>query len=413
MSRPSTQSLRIVVTGLIAQHPSLAGMTWHYLQYLAGLKQLGHDVWYFEDSGEWPYTLDGGTTGQDWVARDGAANIEHLDRVMTRFGLGDRWAYRLATSSEWFGLAPITRREVMQSADLLLNVSGSLERPEEYAATIRAAYIDSDPVFTQIKFALADIHAGFRDRVDAHHVHFTFGERLKGRAPETGHVWHPTRQPILLSEWTCEYAHRNVYTTVMAWTSYPPVEYCGQLYAQKDVEFGRFLDLPSHLASARLEVAMNGTHHRNWENAARACTATAVAGGNGTVGLLASSGWQVVEPADVCGSLDTYRSYVQTSKGEWSVAKNGYVMGQVGWFSERSACYLAAGRPVIVQDTGFGEVLPTGLGIVPFSTPTEAAIALRTVEANYSKHSQAARDIAEAYFDSSSVLNRLLESAFA
>jgi hypothetical protein len=127
--------------------------------------------------------------------------------------------------------------------------------------------------------------------------------------------------------------------------------------------------------------------------------------------LLAHKGWCLVDPAVVCPDLDSYRHYIETSKAEWSVAKNGYVVGQAGWFSCRSACYLAAGRPVIVQDTGFGAVLPVGAGLLSFTTVEEAVAAIRDVEANYERHTQAARGIAEAYFDADQVLTRLVEEA--
>src|SRR5262245_34507537 len=144
---PMDSSLRIIVTGLIAQHPTLGGVAWDYLQYAAGLARLGHDVYYFEDSGEWPYNLDGGPTGNDWVARDCTSNVEHLANIMSRFGLAERWAYRFPINSQWFGLPDGKRTAVLDSADLLINVSGTLEHPHQYREVARLAYIDSDPVF--------------------------------------------------------------------------------------------------------------------------------------------------------------------------------------------------------------------------------------------------------------------------
>ena len=128
----STERLRVIVTGLIAQHPSLGGVAWDYVQYAAGLRRLGHDVYYVEDSGEWPYTLDGGPSGNESVARDCSSNVAHLASVMERFGLADRWAYRFPIEPRWFGLSDTKRREILTSADLLINVSGSLEHPTDY-----------------------------------------------------------------------------------------------------------------------------------------------------------------------------------------------------------------------------------------------------------------------------------------
>src|SRR5437867_10873649 len=146
----TSSRLRIIVTGLIAQHPLLAGVTWDYLQYVLGLQRLGHDVYYFEDSGQWPYTPDGGASGSDWIAYDCAPNVEHLAQVMSRFGLADRWAYHFPIKPRWFGLPSGKRRGVIESADLLINVSGTLRRPADYRRVPRPGYTDSAPLLTQI-----------------------------------------------------------------------------------------------------------------------------------------------------------------------------------------------------------------------------------------------------------------------
>ena len=178
----------------------------------------------------------------------------------------------------------------------------------------------------------------------------------------------------------------------MNWTSYKPVTYNGRSYGQKDVEFKRFIDLPALVAPTVLEIALNeGKTNRAPRD------------------LLAYKGWRVVDPAKVCPDFDRYRQYIVSSKAEWSIAKNGYVEGQAGWFSCRSACYLAAGKPVIVQDTGFGAVLPVSEGILAFRTVEEAATAIHEVQHNYVRHAHAAYAIAEQYFDSSKVLNRLID----
>lgn len=380
--------LRIIVTGLIAQYP-LGGVTWDYLQYVLGLTRLGHDVYYVEDTGQWPYNPGAGGLGKDCDF-----NIQYLAAVMSRYGLADQWAYRFPWQSQWFGISDAKRKEVIQSADLLVNVSGSLEHPEQYRQVRRMAYIDSDPVFTQIKLARGQL--GFRKWIDMHDVHFSFGECLSAKVPETGHQWRPTRQPIVLSEWRPQESFREVFTTVMNWTSYKPVMYGEKCYGQKDLEFLRFQELPSLVAPTALEIAVNAGKTRRTPRQ-----------------LLAHKGWRVVDPAEVCPDLDSYRVYIESSKAEWSVAKNGYVRGQPGWFSCRSACYLAAGKPVAVQDTGFSNVLPVGEGLVPFSTVEEAAAAIRKIQENYKRHAKAAREIAEGYFAADKVLNQLLDVALA
>jgi hypothetical protein len=378
--------LRIIVTGLIAQYP-LGGVTWDYFQYVLGLAQLGHDVYYVEDTGQWPYNPAEGGLGKGCDF-----NVEYLAGIMSRYGLAERWAYRFPWQSQWFGLSEAKRGEVFRSADLLINISGTLERPEEYRQVRRLAYIDSDPVFTQVKLARGQLD--FRKWIDAHDVQFSFGESLSSLVPETGHRWRPTRQPIVLSEWHPDTPYRQVFTTVMNWTSYKPVVYGNRSYGQKDVEFMRFRELPSLVAPAVLEIAVNAGKTRRTPRQ-----------------LLAHKGWRVVDPAEVCPDLDTYRQYIESSKAEWSVAKNGYVLGQPGWFSCRSACYLAAGRPVAVQDTGFSAVLPVGEGLLAFRTTAEAVAAIQEIEANYARHAKAARELAAEYFDAANVLTQLIDEA--
>jgi hypothetical protein len=402
--------LRIVVTGLITQHPTLGGVAWDYVQYAAGLARLGHDVFYLEDSGEWPYSLDGGPTGNDWVRRDPSENLVHLQAVLSRYGLGEKWAYRFPLDSRWFGLTDLKRREVIASADLLVNVSGTLEHPGQYRAIPRLVYIDSDPVFTQIKLQLKDSQRAFRERFEGHDVFFTFGDGIPELDQER--TWNVTRQPILLGEWR-DAPHGQVYTTVMSWTSYKPLRFEGQDYGQKDVEFARFIELPSKTPTG-LEVAMGGAHHADWETGKAELpeTTAELLRENPRLTpaeLLSRNGWRVVDALQRCGTPDAYHKYITSSKAEWSIAKNGYVRGQSGWFSCRSACYLAAGRPVVVQDTGF--TLPAGEGILKFSTLEQAVDAIREVEAIYPRHARAARSLAEEYFNSDKVLGELIEAA--
>ncbi len=384
--------LRVIVTGLIAQYP-LGGVTWDYLHYVLGFARLGHDVYYLEDTGQWPYNPVAGGLGLDC-----AYNVDYLAKVMSRFGLDDRWAYHFADkarqTSEWFGLSDLDRAAVVESADLLIDLSCALEQCERYRRVSRLVLIDTDPVFTQIKLARGQ--RDFAAQVDAHDVHFSFGECLSDRIPQTGHRWRATRQPIVLSEWRPAATPRRVFTTVMNWTSYRPVAYGGRSYGQKDVEFMRFLELPGLVAPTVLEVAVGPGKTRRTPR-----------------DLLTHKGWRVVDPARVCPDVDSYRDYIQSSLAEWSVAKNGYVVGRPGWFSCRSACYLAAAKPVIVQDTGLGTILPVGQGILTFDTLKEAAEAIREVESDYDRHARAAREIAETCFDSGKVLSRLLEEALA
>jgi hypothetical protein len=409
-------SLRIVVTGLIAQHPLLGGISWHYLQYVLGLRRLGHEVYYFEDSGQWPYNFDGGATGNDWTSYDCSENVTYLNSLMRRFGLENRWAYRFPIGDQWYGLSDNKRTEILKRADILLNVSGSLEFPDNYRQVRRLVYIDTDPVFTQVKLARGE--QDFCNRVDAHDVHFSYGECLSASIPRTGHNWQPTRQPIVLSEWHPSNTPRNGFTTVMSWTSYKPLAYADKTYGQKDLEFYRFLDLPRKVNPVKLELSLSNIEHVNWRTRTDNMPPEVLELMKGKSewnarDLLTRAGWNVVDATETCRDLDSYRNYIHSSKAEWSVAKNGYVQGQPGWFSERSACYLASGRPVVVQDTGFPAVLPVGEGILAFKTLEEAIGSIEEVEANYARQAKAARAIAEEYFNSEKVLTRLIEEALA
>lgn len=380
----TTSRLRVVVTGLLAQYP-LGGTAWDYLQYPVGLDRMGHDVYYVENTGLWPFNPH-----ERGVSKECDDNVRHLSRIMQRFGLGDRWAYCFPWNDQWFGMSDRRRAEVLATADVFINVSGVWRDPVRLReqTSARMIFIDSDPVFTQLKLARGQVD--FQRSVDAHDVHFSFGEAHSDRVPVTGHAWLPTRQPVLLDEWPVADVVRDEFTTVMNWTSYSSIEFEGVNYGQKDIEFRRFLDLPAAVVPIRLEIAMN----RGKNNQA-------------PLGLLRHRGWTIVDPADVCSDLDSYRRYVATSRGEWSIAKHGYVAGAPGWFSCRSACYLAAGRPVVVEDTGSASI-PTGEGVVTFSTPQEAVEGLRAVDSDIRRHARAAREIAGEYFDSARVLGDLL-----
>ena len=383
--------LRVIVSGLIAQYP-IGGVTWDYVQYLLGLVAEGHDVYYLEDSEQWPYDPRERGSGTD--AR---YNADYLARAMARFGMGERWAYRLPEHTlpggvqrpeVWYGLSPERRREVIETADLLINVSSGIGNPGRYRDIPALVYVDTDPVFTQIRVVQ---DPQLRAHVDAHDALFSYGECRSDLVPDTGHTWRPMRKPIAVSEWDPSRPHRDVFTTVMNWTSYSDVRWQGCSYGQKDEEFSKFLDLPSRVAPSVLELAAGTGRTRRLP-----------------AEQLEARGWRLVDPARVCPAVESYRRYIESSLAEWSVAKQGYVLGQSGWFSGRTACYLAAGRPVVVQDTGFAGVLPCGDGLLRFRDVEEAAEAIREVELDWQRHARAAREIAEEYFDARKLVRRLI-----
>jgi hypothetical protein len=387
-----SERLNVIVAGLIGQYP-IGGVTWDYVQYILGLRALGHKVWYIEDSEQWPYNPD-----ENGCGREARYNAEYLAGVMGRFDLADRWSYRFPGGSlpsgevfpeRLYGLSPERRRQAIAHADVLINVSSGIGDPLRYRDVPRLVYVDTDPVFTQIR-AVQDPR--FRAHLDAHDAHFTYGECPSQAVPDTGHHWRPMRKPIAIDQWDPSRARRDVFTTVMNWTSYGDVTWNGRGYGQKDQEFLRFLDLPQLAAPHIFELAVGGGITRRAPR-----------------DLLVERGWRLVDPLTRCAGVDDYRRYIETSIGEWTVAKNAYVEGRSGWFSGRSACYLAAGNPVVVQDTGFSPPLPTGVGIVAFNTLEQAVAGVREVASHWRHHSRAAREIAEAYFDAGRLTSRLLD----
>jgi hypothetical protein len=397
-----SERLRIVVGGYIGLLPA-AGVTWDYVQYPAGFAGLGHDVFYVEDTRLWPIYQP---AGSDWG--DCLATVSHLASVMEAFGLSGRWAYRDEASGRCFGLSEEQLRGVCRSADAFVNISCSTFMRDEYRAIPARALVDTDPMFTQIQAVSQQMFTpgspGLRELVEAHNHFFTFGESV-GRPeclmPGHGIAWRPTRQPIRLDLWKpMEPVHDrgdragSAYTTLMNWTAAKPLEHAGTTWGQKDVEFRRFFELPSAVPEIPLAVAVGQTGGAGQpfpESEARA------------------AGWRVLDPQVCAPDCDGYQEFIAGSLGELSVAKETYVKARTGWFSCRSACYLASGRPVVTQDTGWPAHLPEGRGLLAFDTLEGAADALRRIEKDPAAHARAAREVAEEFFDSRRVLARMLE----
>lgn len=386
--RPLRESrLRIVVLGYIIRGP-IGGMAWHHLQYVRGLVDLGHDVLFLEDSDDYPSCYDPQRSVTD---TDPAYGLAFADHAFARLGLAACWAYHDAHRGRWHGPAADRAPKHARSAELLLNISGVNPLRDWLREVPRRVLIDTDPLFTQARH-LQDPQA--RSRACSHNVFFTFGENIprgESDAPDDGLPWQPTRQPVVLEAWpVTPPPAQSAFTTVMQWDSYSECVIAGRRYGMKSRSFEPYLDLP-RLSGAPLELALGSS------NAPRQ--------------RLNEHGWRIVDPLAVTRDPWTYQRYLQRSAGEFSIAKHGYVAARTGWFSERSACYLASGRPVIVQDTGFTAWLPIGQGLHAFNNPDEAALALKEVLADHARHAAAARELAEAYFDSRRVLTALLDRA--
>jgi hypothetical protein len=380
---------RIVVVGTLASTP-YAGMAWMHMQIAAGLRRLGHDAYYFETTSTWPYD-----PGRGAAVHDSGYALPYLKQIAAAFQLEDRWAYRQSYSDKkWFGLSQSTAEELLASADAVLNVAGATRFAEEGLKVGRLVYFGTDPGVHEIAFARGD--ADVRTLIEEHDDFVTYGENI-GRCectiPPLPRLRARTRQPVLLDLWLDGPPSRNEFTTVGNWKQAGyDVEFAAETYTwSKHHEFLKFIDLPKRLEQP-VEVA-TGVENLSPEERH----------------LLQSNGWRLVDAHPLTADPWPYRDYVRASRGEFTVAKDLNVRLQSGWFSERSACYLAAGRPVITQDTGFGSVLPTGEGLFAFKTMEEILAAFEAINSDYARHSRAARSIAEEYFRAETVLAKLLE----
>ena len=377
--------MRIVLLGYMVRGP-LAGMTYHHLQYAAGLRKLGHDVLFVEDSGDTEYCCY--DPEKHVVGKDPEYGLAYAKRIFDSTGLGNNWAYFDKHKNEWHGPLSGNVLDEIKKADVLINLSLSNTMRDWFMGVPLRAAIDTDPVFTQIRnLTNDDRHA----LTSAHNRFFTFGEnfgKTDCRIPRDGFNWLPTRQPIVPGFWKSE-KDNGKWTTIMQWDSYPDRQWNGIHYGMKSRSINTFLHLPSKLPDERLEIALGGASAPSEE--------------------LLEAGWNIVDSLSVSKDTERYKEYIGSSRGEWSVAKHGYVIAKSGWFSERSACYLAAGKPVILQDTGFSEILPCGKGLFTFNEAKEIIDIIEEINGNYPHHCMAASQVAKTYFDFTHVLNGLLE----
>jgi hypothetical protein len=380
---------KIIVFGILFWYP-LAGVTYQFLHYLLGLRRLGHDPYYVEDSGRYVYDplLDDTTP-------DATRNIEAVAPVLEAHGLGDRWAFRGAyPGGRCYGLTEQQLLDLYGEADAFLNVTGAQEIREEHLRVGRRIYVESDPVACQIKVFHGD--AAMIAALAAHDTHFTFGENLGRpdcRVPVERFRWMPTRQPVLLDLWDSpDPGPGSAYSTIASWHSRgKDIKFKGETYYwSKDREFAKVLDLPRR-RRVPFEVAM-ATPPDVRER-------------------LGAHGWSLRNPLEISRDPQRYRDFILRSRAEFTVAKDQYVRLRSGWFSDRSACYLAASRPVITQDTAFGNILPTGRGLFSFQGMDDILAAVDEIESRYEANRRAAREIAEEYFAAEKVLGSLLSRA--
>ena len=382
---------KIIVSGIAFWYP-LAGVTWQFVHYLLGLKRLGYDVYYVEDSYRRVYD----PMTNDFITRP-TANIRAIAPILEAHGFKDKWCFRSHYPPErCFGLSESQLTQLYQDADVFLNVTGAQEIRDEHMNIPRRIYVETDPCATQI--AAAEDSAADEKTVEelrAHDTHFSFGEnigRLDCLLPSGPFKWLPTRQPICLDLWQYDFPPGDNYTTIATWKNNGrDISYMGERYFwSKDREFEKFRKLPS-LTATKIELA--AAPHSLIADRFR------------------KSGWRFTDPLPISRDLHRYRQYIQCSRGEFTVAKDQNIRLKSGWFSDRSACYLAAGRPVITQETGFSNHLPTGKGLFGFLTMEEILAAIEKIESDYEAASRAAREIAREYFAAEVVLKSLLARA--
>lgn len=394
----------LVVLGMMGRMP-VAGVTWQALQYLEGFRRLGFDVHYVEDTGEWSYDPDRNT-----ISDDPSYAVASIGAVMARHGLADRWAYR-AADGRVFGLSAAGLERLLGRADALVNLTGATVLRDEHRRVPVRIYLETDPVLPQIEVAMGN--AFHVDMLSAHTHHFTYGENIGQPdcgVPVSRVTYRPTRPPIVLDWWQpAPGAPGPCFTTVASWRQAgKDVQWQGQTYTwSKHHEFLKVIDLPRRTRQP-LELALAirgraGDDVRGWiprdqEDA-------------DAVDLLLRHGWRVVNALPLSHDLEAYRAYITGSRGEFTVAKEQNVRLRSGWFSDRSACYLAAGRPVVTQDTAFGKFVPTGEGLFAFAGIDDVVAALEAIDANYARHARAAREIAERWFKAETVLGKLVEDA--
>lgn len=376
----------VVIGGALAQKPFQAGHTWQFLQYLLGFRKLGWDV-LFLDRLEPGMCVD--RAGRP-VPAERSDNVDYFVSVMDAFGLQGAYSLALNGNGRTIGKSGQDVLDLCSSADFLVNVMGYITDEEILAAVPRRVFLDTDPGFGQIweDLGLADLLSGHDDFV-------TIAENIHepGCAiPDCGRDWIAWRQPIVLDEWpVMTTTPERGFTSIGSWRGpYAPLEYHGRTYGLRVHEFRKFMELPRRVGEP-FEVALD-IHAAETADLER----------------LRDMGWKLVDPAVVARDPWTYRAYIQESRAEFMATKGIYVHTGSGWFSERSICYLASGRPVLVQDTQLGDLYPIGEGLLAFSTLEDAIDGAHAISADYDRHARAAREIAEAHFASETVIPRLL-----
>ncbi len=391
------EKLKIIVGGFIGLFPT-GGATWDYLQYPLGLKLLGHDVYYIEDTMLYPVYQ---ATAESWD--DCTFGVEYLRKAMQEVGLEDNWAYRDVASGKIFGMSETKLKSICATAHVFINVSSSTFLRDEYINIPVKILIDTDPMFTQYQYFLKQEAGGAeaqtaKEYMKSHDLFFTFGLNVGQpdcRIPQFDFNWLTTKKPICLSFWDQPFSYKTKYgfTSIMNWTERPDFVYENESWGQKNKEFQKFFELPV-TSGEKFEIIINRPKDEKTSQ---------------SMDHLTKCGWNVLSPDHLIADKEHYKSFVQSSFAEFSVTKETYIKSNSGWFSGRSAVYLASGKPVLTQDTHWSKYIPSGMGLLAISNLETAAHAVKEVTGNYERHSQAAKEIAHEYFDSNKILSDILD----
>ena len=387
------QKKKIVVMGFMGSMP-IAGVIWQHIHYLVGLQRLGHDVYYIEDSARLPYNPETFEINNEF---DYTARV--LNRSSQEFGFKGHWGFcaRYLPGNPTAGLSLKKIRQLYRDADAILNICGAQEFNDDLLVSDSILYIESDPGVEQIK-----IDKGVRSTgsyLGRHQALFTFGENVGTKSfpvPTHGFKWLPTRQPVVIDLWKTNRSPSRaaVFTSVANWSTsgLKDITWRGEKYLwSKSREFLRFISAPKE-SGETFELATNINDAKTRANFER-------------------RGWRLSSPLQMSVDYWLYRDYIRRSKGEFTVAKDQYVRLNTGWFSDRSVCYLAAGRPVIIQETGFTKIYGGKAGLLSFRSLGEIADAVKMINADYAKHSRAARALAREFFEAKKVLKSILDHA--
>lgn len=382
--------LRLVVLGMMGRFP-FGGHAWVYLNWLRGLSGIGHEVWYVEDDSVWPYDPI-----QNTITDDCSYALRHVAGCLERIGLGERWAFRLADrEGACWGLSSPKLDALYSGCDALINLQGGTDLREPHLRAPLRVYVQSDATTSELRLASGDEHT--RRAFADHHVMVTYGENYGAAdcgVPTNGVRYLKTRQPVDLELWPSKYTpEARFFSTIGNYRQVGnDVEYGGDVYRwSKHHEWEKVIDLPRHTRQ-RFELALGLDDDRDRE-------------------MLEGHGWGLRHPLPM--SLDVFGAYpefIRESRAEFTVAKDQNVRLRSGWFSDRDACYLASGKPVVAQDTGFSNVLPTGGGLFAFSSQEEALQAIEAVNADYRAQCVAARRLAVEHFEARAVAGRFIRS---